>query len=350
MLVLEAVLRRGAALVPGRCRRPRGAGAAPELQLVAVVVGTDDRVLVADLAVRLDHRVLEEGVIGRTGSGVLADVVLTPATPEPEAVLDRGAAGLEAEVLDLADASASQLGLPVGRVELAFDVRLRRLEAAAEVACGRRVVEPRRTPELVRAPLGDQVDLDAGAVLRDIGAAGREGHLGELIEVVVGRRSTSGAHVRDLGTVHLEVVLIRGHACSAEVRLLAGLVAADVDPVDDDARGLRQDRPGVARSRDLLEFDLADVRAALDLPLIEQRALGGDGDRLLERRGDGQRDVRVLAQPDDNVRVLQAAEAVELRLDGVAARIERQDPEAPLGVRELDTVRADAAYRDLHAR
>ena len=43
------------------------------------------------------------------------------------------------------------------------------------------------------------------------------------------------------------------------VRLLAALVAADVDAVGENARGRLQDGPGVARGRDLLELGLVTV-------------------------------------------------------------------------------------------
>ena len=87
-----------------------------------------------------------------------------------------------------------------------------------------------------------------------------------------------------------------------------------------------------------------------DLPLVQQRTLGGDGDRLLERRGEGQRHVRVLAETDDDIRILDTAETVEFRDDCVAAGIETEEPEPARGIRELRTVRADAADRDANAR
>ena len=349
MRVLEPVLGRGTALVPGGRRRPGRARAAAELQLVAVVERTDDRVGRVDLAVRLDRRVLQDRVVGQAGRRILLDVVLTPATPEEQAVLDRGAAGLEAEVLDLPDLRAGEFRLEVRRVQLALDVRLRLRQAAAEVAVALRVVEPGRAAELVAAALRHQIDLDAGAVLRHVRTAGREGHLGELVEVVVGRRCAGGRHVGNRRAVHLEVVLVARDARSTESGLLARLRTADIHPVDEHARGLREQGPGIARGRDLLQLDLTDVGAGRELPLVEQRTLGGDRDRLFERRGQNQRHARVPPEGDDDVRELDAAKALELGRHGVGAGIQGEKTPLALAIGELRTRRADAADGDRDA-
>src|SRR6202008_4923492 len=62
------------------------------------------------------------------------------------------------------------------------------------------------------------------------------------------------------------------------------LVAADVDGVDLDARDLLDERPDVARRRDLLELLARKVLARLDLARIEQRRLAGDRHRRLDAR------------------------------------------------------------------
>ena len=347
--VLEPVLGRGTALVPGGGRRPGRARAAAELQLVAVVERADDRVGRVDLAVRLDRRVLQDRVVGKTGRRVLLDVVLTPATPEEQAILDRGAAGLEADVLDLPHLRPGELGLEVRRVQFALNVRLRLRQGAAEVAVALRVVEPRRTTELVAAALRHQIDLDAGAVLRHVRTAGRERHLGELVEVVVGRRGAGGRHVGNRRAVHLEVVLVAPDARSAEGGLLARLRTADVHPVDEYARRLREQGPGIARGRDLLQFDLAHVGAGRELPFVEQRALGSDGDRLFKRGCQNQRHARVAAEGDNDVRELDAAKAIELSCNGVGAGIEGEETPLALAIGELRTRRADAADGDRDA-
>jgi hypothetical protein len=64
--------------------------------------------------------------------------------------------------------------------------------------------------------------------------------------------------------------LIAVDALGAEGGLLAGLVAADVDAIDQDARGLVEDGPGITSGRDLFELDLGDGGSLLELALVEQ--------------------------------------------------------------------------------
>ena len=81
----------------------------------------------------------------------------------------------------------------------------------------------------------------------DVGAAGRDLHLLEHVEVVVGRRRAERGHVGDRDAVHVPRVVAAARALGLVVRLLARLGAADVDAVDDDAGNGLQDDPRVAR-------------------------------------------------------------------------------------------------------
>ena len=160
-------------------------------------------------------------------------------------------------------------------------------------------------------------------------------HLGELIEVVVGRRSTGGAHVGDRHAVNEEVVLAGCNTLSTERRLLTGLVTTNVDAIDENAGRLVEDGPRVTGGRDLLELDLADRGALLKLALIEQRGLGGDRDGLLDSGGESQRNAGVAVDADGDAGVLDGAKAFEFSLNGVGARIESQEAELPLCVGDL---------------
>ena len=90
-------------------------------------------------------------------------------------------------------------------------------------------------------------------------AAGRDLHLLERVEVVVGRRGAEGRHVGDHHAVDRPDGLIAARAGADVLRLLAALVAADVDAVGEHAGGGLQDRPRVAGGRDLLELGLVIV-------------------------------------------------------------------------------------------
>jgi hypothetical protein len=79
--------------------------------------------------------------------------------------------------------------------------------------------------------------------------------------------------------------------------------------------------------------------------LVEQRALRGDGDRLLDGRGEAQGHRGVAPDAHLDARVLDRPEALEIGLERVQTRVEAQEPELPLGVGDLGLVGAYARQR-----
>src|SRR5258706_81587 len=100
-----------------------------------------------------------------------------------------------------------------------------------------------RTLDVVRAAVGDHIDLDTRSHDARIAAAGGELQFFERIEVVVRRRGAGGGEVGDVHTVNVPRRLIAGRALRDVTGLLARLVAADVDAVHLHAGGLLQDDP-----------------------------------------------------------------------------------------------------------
>src|SRR6185503_15502291 len=99
---------------------------------------------------------------------------------------------------------------------------------------------------------------------------------------------------------------------------------------------------GVTRRRDLLELRRVDRGAGGDAPLVEQRALRGDGDDVLDRRVHRHLEVGVATDVDDDVRIVEGREALELGLEAVAAGRQTQETELALGVGHLHLRRAAA--------
>src|SRR6185436_16255860 len=90
------------------------------------------------------------------------------------------------------------------------------------------VQRARRAAEVVRAALGHDVDLHARGLNARIGAAGRDLHFLERVEVVVRRGRTGGGEVGDVDAVDVPRRLRADRAFGNVDRLLAGLVSADV--------------------------------------------------------------------------------------------------------------------------
>jgi len=117
--------------------------------------------------------------------------------------------------------------------------------------------------------------------------------------------------------------------------LLTALVTADVDAVDEDSRHLLENGPGVTGGGDLLELGRGDRGSGGDLALVEQGALGGDRDGLLDGRLQGDLDRGVATDGDADVRVLDARETLELGAQVVGARRQAEETELPLGIGDL---------------
>ncbi len=244
----------------------------------------------------------------------------------PEVVLDDRAAEVEAVLLDRVDLVAVHFpgrGLPV--------------PFGAQVAA---VALP-----LVGAALGDLVDGDARRLDRDVGRGGGQLDLLVGAEVEVGGGAADRGHVGEVDAVDREDVVGAGGAADVEVRLLAALVAADVDAVGEHAGRLAQQRPGVARGRDLVEILLRERRSLVLLARVDERRLGGDADRLLQRRGHRHAHVDLGADAHADAGLLDLGEAGELGLQGVLAGIEAEEAEVAARVGRLHARRAGAGQR-----
>ena len=203
-------------------------------------------------------------------------------------------------------------------------------------------------PRHLLVPLAQhEVQLHARRGVRGIGAAGRDLHLLEHVEVVVGRRRAERAHVGDRDAVHVPGVLVGVRALGLVVRLLTRFGAADVHAIDDDAgNGLEHD-PRIARARNVLQ--LVEVDVGRDrLPLgLDDRRLRRDVD-FLRQAADAQRDAERhdRAGVDRHVLVPVVGEPGELGGHGVAPGREVDEVRLALGVRDGDVgLRADGLDR-----
>ena len=329
VLDLVDVLRRG--LVVGRRGLAVGAGAAAELELVVGPVVEDARVVLPGLEVQLGVIVLELGLVELAALDDVADVADAVGAPDPQVVVDQRSADVGAVLQHLVDPVA------VGQIGLGL-----------QVAGGVQVAGV--APPLVGAALGDLVDRHPRGLHGDVGARHRELDLLEGAEVEVGGRAAHRVHVGEDDAVHGEGVVAPVGAHADEVRLLAALVAADVDAVDQHAGRLAEQRPGIARRGHLVELDGRDVGPLVDPPLVEQRSLAGDGDDVLDRAVQGDLDVGLAAQPDRQARTLDRGETLQLGLEGVEPRVQVEEPELPLCVALLHLRRARAGDGDGHPR
>ena len=83
-------------------------------------------------------------------------------------------------------------------------------------------------------------------------------------------------------------------------------------------------------------------------PLVEQRALAGDGDDVLDRPVQRDLDGGLAAELDGQVRALDGREALELGLQGVGPGVQVEEAELPLPVAHLHLRRAHAGEGDRH--
>ncbi len=328
---------RRAVLVPGGGRRPGEADVAAELLLVAVGEVPGQRRGVEELQIDLGA-VVHEFRIVRIALGVEeVDLVAPGGAPDPEPVAHQRAADLDAVVLDLVDPVA-----PVGhalRLVFGGDV------VPLEVAVGQ--VVPGGAVDVVGAALGDEIQLYARRSGGDVAAPGRGLDLLERLEVVVGRGGPECAHVGDRDAVEVPGVLARVRALADVGRLLAALVAADVDPVELHARHRRENDPRIARRRDRLELRLVDDGAGLDLARVEERLLSPHDDVGLDARDpENPARLRVLPDRDLDVGLGDLAEPLQLVLERVDAGAQADETILAAGVRRLGLRRAHARERD----
>ena len=312
-------------LVPARFLRTRRTDVAADLDLVADHADHAEAVRRERLRIQLPVERLEGRLVGevdRSGRLEQVDLLLAVGSPEPQAVADDRSAGFDAHVIDVVDL------VDDGEIarRLARDRRIRLPGVLGREVAG-------RPGEVVRAALGDHVHLHARGLDARVGATRRDLHLLERVEVVVGRRGAERADVGDVDAVDVPRRLVGRGTLAGEVRLLAGLVATDVDAVDEHAGRLLEDDPRVAAAGNGLELDLGHGRTRAGPADVEQRSLGRDRDRLSHRRVQGQRHVGAGAETDVEPRARRRAVTGQLSLEGVRTGGEVGEAEATLRVR-----------------
>ena len=195
------------------------------------------------------------------------------------------------------------------------------------------VVGARRAVRRVGARLQHEVHLHAGRRLPRVGAAGRDLHFLEHVEVVVARRRAERAHVGDRDAVHVPGVVAGRRPFRDVVGLLPGLRSADVDAIDDDAGDRLQDDPGIARARNVLQLLVGDVgRDRLPVRLEDRRVtrhLDLFADALHAER-DAQRDDAAGADRHGAIQVV--GESLERGLHLIRAGRQVQEVHLPLRV------------------
>jgi hypothetical protein len=289
----------------------------------------DARVARPGLEVELEVVVLQLGLVELAALGDVADVADAVGAPDPQVVLEHRTSDVGSVLLhrlDLVAVRQGRLGL-----QAAVGIQI------AGIA-----------PPLVGAALGHLVDRHARGLHRDVGARHRELDLLEGPEVEVGGRAADRVHVGEDHAVHREGVVARARAQPQEVGLLAALVAADVDAVDQHAGRLTEQRPGVTGGRHLVELDRRDVGPLGDPPLVEERSLAGDRDDVLDRAAESDLDARLAADLDGQVRALDGGEPLQLGPQGVGPGVQVEKAELPLLVALLHLGSPHAGEGDGH--
>ena len=144
-------------------------------------------------------------------------------------------------------------------------------------------VAARAAVEQVRAALDHEVEADAPGRLRDRLAGGRHVDRVEVVVVEIGRRRSGQRHVGDRDAVHRPHRVLRARALRRDVGLLAGLVAADVDAIDEDAGNRAHQRERIARRRNLRELVGRHVGRRAGLLRVDDRRRRGDVHRRRDR-------------------------------------------------------------------
>ncbi len=176
--------------------------------------------------------------------------------------------------------------------------------------------------EFVGAPLGHHVEDHAAGRHGGVAAPGRNLHLLEGVEVVVGGGGAEGRHVGDHHAVDRPDGLVAGGAGTGVGGLLAALVAADVDAVGQHSGRGREDRPGVARRGGLLEVGEGDGLLVAELARVEQRRAVRDHQHGLALDGRLETDlhVRVPADVDRDAFLLDRREPLKIHASGRRSR------------------------------
>ena len=156
-----------------------------------------------------------------------------------------------------------------------FFRNVRRLEAVAGV------VTADRPAELIRPALDDEVEPGARRLLLDVLPGCGDLNLLEGVEIEIRWRSSGCRHVGNHDAVHGPDGVVAAASLRSEIRLLTGLVAGDVHPVHLHAGHRPQQRPRIARRRDLAEFVLREIRSGPGRLGVDDRRAALDGDRLL---------------------------------------------------------------------
>ena len=202
---------------------------------------------------------------------------------------------------------------------------------------------------LIRSALDDHVQADAARAGLDVVSGRRDLDLFEVVVVEVRRGGAGGRHVRDLDAVQRPARILRPRALRGKVRLLTGLVATDVDAIDEHSRHTAHQRKRIARRGDFLELVGPEVRR-------RPRRLGvDDWRRAVHGHGFGnRRDLQLGGQigrnadRNDDILPNRGREALEREAHLVLAWREIQEAEfaCPIGDRIRGPVTAGDCDRD----
>ena len=330
-------------LIPGGLRRAQRAGAEAGLVLFVVPGEEGGGVGGGELAVELDVPGFLIGVVLVVVEGQQVDLRLGVGAPNPQVIAQQRAAELDARVLHAVDAVArreGRLGVEVVPRVGRREVLLVEVQPRHEVLVG--VEEAPRGAPVVGAAPGDHVDHDAPGGDVGVAAAGRHLDVLERVEVEVARGGADGGHVGDDHAVERPHRLAVHRSWPDEARLLAAVVAADVDAVEEDPGHGGQERPGVAGGGDFFELGVRDVGAGRDPPLVEEGRLRGHRDALLDRRRQDDRHLGVVPDVDLDLRVFHGREPPERHDQAVASRRQADEAERAGGVGLLLLGRAAA--------
>ena len=318
-------------LVPRGFGRTRRADAPAVLALVVVVVGEVAADAFRHPPVHFEGPGLEVGLVEVAGEGEQVDGGPRHRAPDEQPVLEDRPAEVEAVVVVLVRAVPFSGGISERLRQLRRDVH--RLQALVLEVVAR--VEMRGVRPLAQ----HHVQLHAAGGILRVGAARRDRHFLEAVEVVVERRRAGRAHVGDRHAVEAPGVVGRLRALGVVVRLLARFGAADVDAVHVHRGHGLHDHPGIARARDVLELLHRDVGRRRIPPHVDDRRGRGDDDgfggaRDAEPGGDG---CGRAAQHDHGV-VGVAVETGECGVDRIGADRKVQEMRLALHVGDLGLV------------
>src|SRR5262249_1014614 len=123
--------------------------------------------------------------------------------------------------------------------------------------------------ELVGPALHDQIQPHAAGRLLDVLARRRDLNLFKIVPIEISRRTASCSHIRDIDTVYRPDRVLRTCTFRLKIRLLAGLVAANVNSIDKHARYRPHQGKRIPRSRNTLKFDGGEVRSRANLQCID---------------------------------------------------------------------------------